>query len=65
MVFHSVFIEVLIYGIQDIFWLPGGHFWLGGWLAGRLENTILMKTQLSNLDLDFDLGFANYAITQF
>ena len=35
----------------------------GGWLAGWLENLILMKTQSSALTwtwtLDFDLGFVN------
>merc|ERR1711873_258668 len=29
----------------------------GGWLGGWLEIAILMKTQSSDLDLDFNLGF--------
>ena len=38
---------------------------MGGWLAGLLENLILMKTQSSaqtwTWTLDFDLGFVNNA----
>ena len=32
---------------------------MGGWL----ENWILMKTQSSNLDLDFDLGFVKILVS--